>query len=183
MVRLSILLFLTVQCFTITACLREEPEPSNSFRLVAQRDSIVDFHRFLGAIKLLVAQQESSLDLTIRPNEKKLSFISSNGSPGEPVIIYVLRDQVAMGSGPSRQLLTVEQLRERLKEFANAASKTGSHGVILLASDRQVSGDFGLVVLDAMVDSGISTVMLLDPDLDEAPVSTPSKKPSPPTAR
>ncbi len=98
-------------------------------------------------------------------------------------MIHVSPDQVAIGSGPSRQQLTVEQLRKHLKEFSSAASKADSKGIVLLISDKQVTGDFGLVILNALGDSGIPTVMLSDPDLHEAPVPTPSKKPSSPSAR
>jgi hypothetical protein len=183
MVRLPILLILALQCFTTTACHSEKTAPSNSLRFVVQRDSIVDFYGFLEAIKLLVSQRGSSLELTIGPNDKRLSFISVNGFPGDPVMIHVSPDQVAIGSGPSRQQLTVEHLRKQLNKFSDAASKAESKGMVLLISDRRVSGEFGLEILDAIIDSGIAIVMLSDPDLYEAPVPMPSKKPSSPFGR
>jgi biopolymer transport protein ExbD len=97
-------------------------------------------------------------------------------------MIHVSPDKLAIGSGPSRQQLTVEQLREQLKGFANAASKADSKGIVLLISDKQVPSDFGLVILDAIVESGIPAVMLSDPDLHEARVPTPTQKPSSPSS-
>jgi len=183
MMRLPILFILALQCFTTTACRSEEPAPSDLLHLAVKRDSIIDFHRFLEALKLLVAQRGSSLELTLGTNEKNLSFVSLNGFPGDPVMIHVSPDQVAIGSGPSRQQLKVEQLREHLKGFANAASKADSKGIVLLISDRQVSGDFGLVILNAIIDSGIPTVMLSEPSLPAAPIDAPAKKPSSPSSR
>lgn len=183
MVRLPMLSFLALQCFTTTECCCEELAPRDSLRLVVQRDSAINFHRFLEALKLLVTQRGSSLKLTIGLNQNNLSVTSLHGFPGEPVTIHVSRDQVALGSGPSRQPLTVEQLCKRLREFADAASKADSKGAVLLIADRQVPGDFGLKILDAIIDSGIPTVMLSDPDLHCVDVPTTTKKPSSPSAR
>ena len=183
MARLLILLILALQCFTTTACNSKKPAPSNSLRLVVQRDSIIDFHRLLEAIKLMISQRGSSVGLTIAPNDKRLSFISVNGFPGDPLMIHVSPDQVAIGSGPSRQQLTVEQLRKQLTEFSIATSKADSKGIVLLISDKHVTVDFGLVILNAIVDSGIPTVMLSEPSLPEVPIPAPSKKPSSPSSR
>lgn len=181
--RLSIVLILAMQCFFATGCDSEEPAPRNSLRLEVQRDSVVDFHRFLEAIKLLVSPQGSSVELSIGPNDKKLSFISVSGFPAEPMSIHVSPDQVAIGSGAGRQPLTVEGLQANLELLAQGALKSRSKAAVLLISDSQVSGEFGLMILNTIADSGIPIVMLAKPDFPEAPVPIPSKKPSSPSER
>lgn len=178
----SIFLCLACQCFFMTACEREEPTPSKELNFVVQRESIIDFHRFLEAIKLLIPQRGDSLDVAIETSDKRLSFISSYDSPGDPVVLYVSRDQVTMGAGAG-QPLTIDELRQNLELLAQAASSASCKGVVVLISDKNVSGEYGLTILNVIADSGIHYVMLTESDLYATPVPSTSKKPSSPSAR
>lgn len=183
MIRLSIFLILALQCFSTTACDRDEQTPGNSLCIEVQRDSMIDFRKFLDALRLLVSQRRSSVNVTIGPDNKILEFISEDCVPGEPLFIHVSPDQVAIGSGLLYQPLTVDQLQKHLKEYAHAASMSNEKGIVHLYSERQVSGEFGLVILGAIVDSGIPAITLGSLGLPEAPPSADLKKPSSPASR
>ena len=169
-------------CLFITACKEQNSPQGASLSIDIQRDAIVDFHQFLEALKLLATDQTDSPVVIVNSGTRKLAFRSSRGYPGSPLLIHVSPTQVAVGSGPSRESLTIDELQKRLTGYADAASKANSEGIVLLISDRKVSGDFALVILNAIADSGIPTVMLSDSDLPEVPVVTPSKKPSSPSS-
>jgi hypothetical protein len=179
----NILLILALPCFCTTGCKSQEPAGTKSLNLIVQRDSIVDFHRFLEALKLLVWQQAIPMEIHIGSHDRRLSFTSLHGFPGEPLLIHVSPDHVSMGTGSSLTQLTLDDLHKKLAGFAAAASKAEAKGIVLLVSDRQVPGDFGLSILNTISAAGITTVMLSDPDLPEAPVPNPTRKPSSPSKR
>jgi len=70
-------------------------------------------------------------------------------------MIHVSGDQVAIGSGPSRQVMTLNELQKQLVVIADAGLKTGSKCAVILVSDTDVSGEFGLVILKTIIDSDI----------------------------
>jgi hypothetical protein len=77
--------------------------------------------------------------------------------------------------------MSVEDLRKNLQIFAEAAASSGTEGFISMASEDNVTGQFGLKVLNAVSDAGIPNVMLITPDLLEASRPRVTKKPSPPS--
>jgi hypothetical protein len=145
-----------------------------------EEGSITDFHGFVEALGLLVVQNPISLTISSEKDARSLSIVSSSGL-GCPLIIHVSVDQVAIGSGPSRQVMTLNDLKTHLEVFAEAAAKTETKGIVQFFSDREVSADFGLSILQVIAESG-TTVMLWRPRPTDSTVPIPAKKPSPPSS-
>lgn len=155
-------------------------EPGGPIIVSIEKGSITDFHGFVEALGLLVVQNPVSLTISSEKDARSLSFVSSGGL-GCPHMIHVSPDQVAIGSGPSRQVVTHTDLKNQLAVFAEAALKTETKGVVQFFSDKEVSADFGLSILQVIADSG-TTVMLSKPRPTASEVPIPAKKPSPPAS-
>gem|GEM_PF-6150751 len=51
--------------------------------------------------------------------------------------------------------MTLNELQKQLVVIADAGLKTGSKCAVILVSDTDVSGEFGLVILKTIIDSDI----------------------------
>ncbi|WP_411825481.1 hypothetical protein [Luteolibacter sp. AS25] len=166
----------------VPACKNPSSSSTDTLRINIDSSETLDFQRFLEAIALLIGEERNSIVSLDVTGETTLSFRSTKDFRFDPVFIHVLQDRVAMGSGSGRHLVTVDELGGTLELLAQAASSSGSEGFILMASEEQVPLQFGLEVLNAVSGAGIPNVMLITPDLLEAPRSRVTEKPSPPTA-
>ena len=144
-------------------------------------ESIGDFHQFLEGLTFLVASSAKDPIQVNLAGANKLSFRSIENFPGEPMMVHLLQDGIAVGSGASRQLLTIEALKKTLDLFAGAASSAGSEGYLLLISDEKVTGEFGILILNLISEAGIQNIMAVTPDLLEASRPPFKKKPSSPS--
>ncbi len=155
-------------------------EPGEPIMVSIEKGSISDFHGFVEALGLLVVQNPVSLTISSEKDARSLSLVSSSGL-GCPHMIHVSPDQVAIGSGPSRQVMTLNSLKNHLEVFAEAALKTETKSIVQFVSDQEVSADFGLSILQVIADSG-TTVMLSKPRPTVSKLPIPDKKPSPPSS-
>lgn len=168
--------------FCVASCRPNQEVKGDSLGLSVARDSIGDFHRFLDALQLLVSQDKNSLNLEIGSSERTLSFISMDGFPATPFLIHVSREEVATGSGPSRTVLTNAELQARLTKFTSHVEDAnfGYGAAVMLISDRDVSGEFGLSILTAISDSGVETIVLPSRESAEVKPDSLETKPSSP---
>jgi len=166
--------------FLLLASYKGHAEPQAA-TIKMQAESLDDFHEFIEGIMHLVASSPKSPIIINLAGANKLSFRSVKGFPGEPMMVHILQDGVAIGSGASRQSLTVDALKDTLELFAKAASSAGSEGSILLVSEEKVSGEFGLMILNTISEAGIPNIMLVTPELLEASRPRATKKPSAPS--
>jgi biopolymer transport protein ExbD len=180
-IRACILSVVALQCFATSACKAEEQRIENTINIRILPGLAGDFHTFLEALSLLVIRNPISLDFPTENEIQTLSFVSIDGFPGDPVMIHLSPDLVAIGSGASRQLLTIDELRQNLELLAESASKAKSPGFVLLVSDKNVSSEFGMSILGVIAESGITSVMLARPTDTDAASSESHAKPSPPT--
>ena len=160
MKRLSLLLILTLQCAVLTGCKGKKDVESSLPQIVVERDTIGDLYEVLENLKFLVTDGRAVLAIKEGQNVNRLVFMSVEGFHAKPVLLHVSPGVVAIGSGPSRTELGLDELHLRLKQFADSASHAGSEGPILLISDQGVSGEFGFAVLDVILQSGVKPVML-----------------------
>lgn len=181
MIRAVICLVLVLPLICLVGCDRHDPATVDSLDISVQRESITDFHGFLESLKLLVSQRDGSADVLLRLPGGELSFVSLEEFPGCPIMVHISPDHVAFGSESSRTPLTRDELGRHLENLADLAAQANTLGAVLLVSDQQVSGDFGLSILEIIADAGITAVILTD----EEPVSVVGpdlkQKPSAPT--
>jgi hypothetical protein len=179
---MKILLILAVGITALLlSCKSPKTTQPDSIAIVVDPSVSFQFGRFLNAISLLIGDEKNSVVNVKLTGDANLTFRSIGDFPGDPVFIHVLPDRVAWGTGASRQLMSVEDLRKNLQIFAEAAASSGTEGFISMASEDNVTGQFGLKVLNAVSDAGIPNVMLITPDLLEASRPRVTKKPSPPS--
>ena len=163
----------------LSSCKSPKTTQPDSIGITVDPSVSFQFGRFLNGISLLIGDEKNSVVNVRLAGEANLTFRSIGDFHGDPVFIQVLPDRVAWGTGASRQVMSVEDLRKNLQILAEAAAKAGTEGFISMASEDNVSGQFGLKVLNAVSDVGIPNVMLITPDLLEASRPRVTEKPSP----
>jgi len=164
----------------VTACKDHKPPYPDRLNIAIDTSNSFDFRHFLDAISLLIGDEENSVVNVDVAGASNLSFRSIGDSRGDPVFVYVLPDRVALGTEASRQLMSIEDLEKTLITLAEAESSSGTAGIIGMASDTDVSGQFGLKVLNVVRNAGIPNIMLATPATLEASRPPVTKKPSSP---
>lgn len=159
--------------------------PSDEVQLSVnfEHESVTEFHRFLDTIKLRLSEQKDTQEILVKSDNRQWVFRSLKGFPLHPLKVHISPGQVATGTGPSREELTVNELERRLKRFVDGASASGHEGILLLISDKGVTGDFGGTILNAIADSGINTIMVTENKAPEDLPAAQQKKPSPPYSK
>jgi hypothetical protein len=178
---MKMLLFATIGIIALlTSCKSHKSTHPESLGIAVDSSTSFQFGRFLNAISLLIGDEKNSVVDVSLAGGANLTFRSIGDFRGDPVFIHVMPDRVAWGTGASRQLMSVEDLRKNLQILAEASASSGTEGFILMASEDNVSGQFGLKVLNAVSDARIPNVLLITPDSIEATRPPVTEKPSPP---
>jgi hypothetical protein len=163
------------------SCKGPESTRPDSLGITVDPSASFQFGRFLSAISLLIGDERNSVVNVTLPGDAHLTFRSIGDFHGDPIFIHLLPDRIAWGTGASRELMSVEDLRKNLQLLAEAAASSGTEGFISMASEDKVSGQFGLKVLNVVSDAGIQNVMLITSDLLEASRPSVTEKPSSPS--
>lgn len=104
--------------------------------------AIPDFSRFLAGIAPLSRKMPVILDLAGEqpPISPTVGTATSFGHafPDEPLLFRISQHVIHIGTGPAHRTIKDEELPEYLKELVEAASKSKSVAVPILASDRAV---------------------------------------------
>jgi hypothetical protein len=164
------------------SCGKQDVRSKESLSLEFRGDSITDFAGFLEGLSHLVQDQLITLRIPENHAGKKLVFSRLSEFPIEPLSVLVSPDSVSTGYGPSYTPMTLDEFRNRLVLFKEAATAAQSPSFLMLLSERRVSGEFGFSILGVIADSGIDFVALAEPDTHEKkpPSDSDNPKPEPP---
>ncbi|MGB6219470.1 hypothetical protein [Haloferula sp.] len=165
-----------------SGCKEEAANHPDSLRIEVGADSITEFRDLLDAVRVLLGDREDVLIRLDGPDDLGMWCRSVRGFPGEPTLVHISPESIAIGSGPARQEVTLARLSEMLAGMQTATSDETVSGVLLYA-DENVSREFGLTVLAAMSDAGVHSFMLWTDDVTEVSGDTPRKKPASPTPK
>jgi biopolymer transport protein ExbD len=165
-----------------SGCKEETANDPDTLRIEVRADSILEFRDVLDAVRVLLGDREDVLVRLGGPEDLRLWFRSVRGFPGEPTLVHVSPESIAIGGGPARQEVTLERLGEMLASLKPASNDETVSGVLLYA-DKNVSREFGFKVLTTMSDAGVHSFLLWTDDVPAVSPEAPRKKPAWPSQK